>query len=131
MTSFNCCSQIVMLSRCVKFVSATHNLRAVPRCLVSVSTRSNNCIAHCFVCGGALQRVVSRKTESVTKFAGMVHEIGNKANEAFLNLSVDPIKLPQKKAVTQKDLPGPLYVLFSQFSNIKAVYEDQVQVLLS
>lgn len=106
-------------------------MHAVPRYLVSVPIKSYNYVAHSSDCGGALQRVVSRKTESATKLAGMVHEIRNKANEAFLNLSVDPSKLPQKEAVIHKDLPGPLYVLFAQFSGLKAVYDDQVQVLLS
>lgn len=58
----------------------------------------------------------------------MVNAINIKANEVLMNFSVDPVKLPHKQVAPRTDLPGPLYVLFSQFLGIKAIYEDKVQV---
>lgn len=66
--------------------------------------------------------------ESSGKLASMVNAINVKANEVLMNFSVDPVKLPNKQAAPRTDLPGPLYVLFSQFVGIKAIYEGKLQV---
>lgn len=75
-----------------------------------------------------VQRNVSLKTESATKLASMVQEVTGKASEALFNLNVDLQHLPKKQMTSQVDVLTPLHVLFQQFCNIRAIYEDQLQV---
>lgn len=71
---------------------------------------------------------MTSKGESVAKLATMIREVNTKANEALLQMSVESIKLPQSQAIPLENFPTPLHVLFSQFSNVKAIYDDQIQV---
>eukprot|EP00892_Ulva_mutabilis_P010250 jgi/Ulvmu1/7598/UM038_0021.1 len=73
-------------------------------------------------------RTITSKTESVAKLASMVREVHGKANEAFSQLSVDANKLPLRQSMPLGAFPTPLHVLYSQFLNIKAIYNSDIQV---
>lgn len=88
-----------------------------------------------------VQRLVGKKRDHVSTLQAIVPDVSKRAKAAFEEVGMDATQLPPVDRVAQlplvervssaEELPTPLYVLYAQLCNFKAVSGSSISVRLS